>query len=327
MIRVGTDAGLSIADVFRQQSRRGPPQVRQLSGRVAERLGAGESLSKALEPETGRLPRLFIALCEVGEETGHLGETFRELEDYFETQHTLRKQFQTQIAWPMFEFIAAIFVISLMLLVMGWLGIQADPIGVGVGAMGAIKFLLIVGTVVGVMLFAYLAISRQIRFMAPVERVILSLPMVGPALESVLLGRFCLGLRMTMGAGLNVSRSVQHSLDATASALFLQSYIKAKPELKRGSDLVTVLERCRVFPREFLDVVANAEESGQVPEVMERQGRYYREEASRRLKTLAQFAGYAVYAGVALMIIYLIFTIYGGHIASLNSAVNEIHRR
>src|SRR5262245_16759933 len=97
MSRVGLDAGLSVSDVFQQQARRGPLPVRPFAGRVPERLSKGESLKDAVQPERDRLPPLFVALTGVGEETGHLTDSFRELEDYFEQQYTLRKNFLIQI--------------------------------------------------------------------------------------------------------------------------------------------------------------------------------------------------------------------------------------
>ena len=78
-----------------------------------------------------------------------------------------------------------------------------------------------------------------------------------------------------------------------------------------------MLERCDVFPQEFLDIVANAEETGMVPEVMTRVGKNYQEEAERKLKLLAQFAAWMVWLAVAIMIIVLIFKLYSVYFAAL----------
>src|SRR5262245_47155714 len=92
-LRHGLAAGLSLVDVFRQQARKGPLQLRGRAGAVLARLEQGEGLEEALTAEGGRLPPLFHALAAVGEQTGHLPEVFRELEQYYALQSRLRKQF------------------------------------------------------------------------------------------------------------------------------------------------------------------------------------------------------------------------------------------
>jgi type II secretory pathway component PulF len=323
-LRVGLEAGLPIVDVFRKQATRGPWRLRTLMGRVAERLADGDTLADALSPERNRLPNLFVALVGVGEQTGHLAETFRELEEHYELQTTLARNFRVQMIWPAINYFGAVGVICLMLLVMGCLGIKSDPLGVGTGPVGALRVLLIAGSLVAGLYLLYLGVANRLRFLAPVERIILRLPALGPALEAVLLSRFCLGLRLTLGAGLPVPKALKHSLDAAASSLYAQAYEKAKPGLKRGEELSEVLQRCRVFPRDFLDIVANAEEGGQVPEVMARVARNYQDDAARKLKVLATVAAWAVYAAVAVMIIILIFRLYAATYAPVFKMIDGL---
>jgi hypothetical protein len=53
---------------------------------------------------------------------------------------------------------------------------------------------------------------------------------------------------------------------------------------------------------------------------MIRQAEYYREEAARRLKDLTRYAGWSVYAFVALMIIGAIFKIGSLYFGAVNQA-------
>ena len=318
MVRVGLDAGLPILRVFEQQSQRGPGAIRPLAWRISQQISKGDTLTEALEAEGNAFPPLFHSLVQVGEITGKLADSFRELEDYYELQLTLQRNFRAQIRYPIFQLVVAVFVVCLMLWIMGAVGAAIDPLGLGVGGFAAFKFFLIIAAGVGTIYLIYRGIANQLRFLAPVERLILRMPLVGPALQAVLLSRFTAGLRFTLGAGLSVPEAVRHSLDASASALYKQSYQKAEPGLKRGDELTEVLTRCEVFPSDFLDIVANAEESGQVPEVMTRVSRSYQEDAERKLKMLAQAAGWLVFVAVAVMIIVLIFKIFGSYVNQIN---------
>src|SRR5439155_5438892 len=106
--RVGHGAGLSLVDVFEQQARKGPYAARPVLAKITERLQQGDALEDVLKTQGGAFPPLFVSMVTVGEQTGNLPEIFRELERYYREQLTLRRQFISQIIWPVFQFLAAV---------------------------------------------------------------------------------------------------------------------------------------------------------------------------------------------------------------------------
>src|SRR5207244_2898194 len=104
-------AGIPLVDVCRQQARKGPLQARPVLDRMSDQLKAGDSFDDVLKHETKYFPPLFIGLASVGEQTGNLAEVFRELEAYYTNLLSLRRQFLTDIFWPVFQLTAAVFVI------------------------------------------------------------------------------------------------------------------------------------------------------------------------------------------------------------------------
>ncbi len=314
LARHGLAAGLSLVDVFRQQADRGPPSLRPIIAAVSERLARGDGLEDALKAEGDRLPPLFVTLTAVGEQTGHLPDTFAELERYYDLQWTLRRRFLAEIAWPVFQFVMAVGVIALMLLILGLIAAAGtkplDPIGLGTGVRGACTWLLLVFGILATVWGGYRLLARSLRHKAAVDRFILRVPVIGPCLEALALARFCLGLRLTLGAGLPVKSAVKRSLDATGNDAYPARYEAAAASLRRGDDLTTILKACDIFPRDFLDMVENAEEGGRTPEVMEKQAEYYQEESGLRLKVLMRMAGFGVWAVVAILIIVMIFRIF-----------------
>ena len=310
LARHGLAAGLSLVDVFRQQADRGPPSLRPTIAAVGERLGRGDGLEDALKAEGCLLPPLFVTMTAVGEQSGHLPETFAELERYYDLQCALRRRFLADIAWPVFQFGMGIGVIALMLLILGMLGSPLDPIGLGTGIRGAATWLLLWFGILATGWGGYRLLSRSLRQKAVVDGFLLHIPVVGSCLESLALARFCLGLRLTLGAGLPVKAAVKRSLDATGNAAYPARYEAAAAALRRGDDLTTILRACAIFPQDLLDIVQNAEEGGRTPEVMEKQAEFYQEESSVRLKVLTRFAGFGVWLIVAALMIFAIFRIF-----------------
>src|SRR5438552_15686380 len=92
-LRHSLSAGLPIVRVFKQQADRGPNRVRPVAGRIADQLEQGESLEEALKAERNSFPMMFVSLVTVGEKTGNLPEVLETLEDYFELQQKLIRDF------------------------------------------------------------------------------------------------------------------------------------------------------------------------------------------------------------------------------------------
>lgn len=319
----GLNAGLSLVRVFQLQANKGPQPMREMAERIAGRLEKGESLEDSLEIEGDKLPKLFVELTTVGERSGRLPDTFKELAEYYELQVKLARDFRSQISWPVFQFFAAVFVIAMLIYILGIIGNARGgepvaPIGFGLtGTSGAITFLLAVGLFLGSIYAAYLFFTRGLRQRAAFEGFLLRMPVIGPCAEAFALGRFCLALRMTMETAMDTKQAVRQSLRATGNAAYTRDEEQVVALIKQGREINEALRACSAFSQEFIEVIAVAEVGGQIPEVMIRQGEFYREEAARRLTFLTKVAGYLVWAMVAIMIIWAIFRIAGVYFAAV----------
>ncbi len=316
-LRHGLGAGLSLCNLFGQQAARGPEAVRPVAERIHRSLEQGDSLDDVLQRESALFPPLFLALVSVGERSGMLPEAFGELEKYFLQQLKLRRQFRAQITWPVFELLAAILVIALLLWAVGFIAQMQrtrpmDPLCLGLtGGTGALLFLFLAFGTIGGLIGLYLFAMRKLQHQARFDALLLRLPVIGSCLRAVALARFCLALRLTTDAGLTLVAALRLSLRATGNAAFIADTPTMIKELKSGSDLTTALTASDHFPADFRHMVALAEETGQLPEVMRRQAQEYEDEAGRRLTVLTTLAGWGVWLVVAAFIILAIFRIWG----------------
>lgn len=311
--RVGHNAGMTLVEIFQQQARKGPISARPLIARVAERLKQGDSLEDALKAEGEAFPPLFVSMAAVGEQTGNLPEVFHELEKYYRAQLTLWREFIAHSVWPMIQLIAAIIVITLLILILGWLADNPerafDPLGFGVGPAGAVKFLATVFLFFATLVLIYLIATRAMGQKAAVHRLLLKIPVIGPCLQAIALARLARALKLTMDSTLAAHRAVQRSLLVSGNSAYEACADTAAIQIKRGREIADVLRDCDVFPEEFLQAIHTGEQTGELPEVMARQAEYYQEEAGRRLRTLTIVASFLVWLFVAGLIIWAIFRI------------------
>jgi type IV pilus assembly protein PilC len=318
-------AGLALPDVFRQQEKRGPAAVRPVAGRIARVLEDGDSLEDALKPETPYFPPLFISLASVGERTGNLPEVFAELERFYLRQQQLKRSFLARITWPVTQFVLAVFVLALVIFIMGQLspvtpgGKPFDPVGLGLfGASGALTFIVAVFGSIAALFGLYWFVSRTFGGRVKTHRLLLNVPALGPCLQALALGRFCLALQLTTEAGMSIRKALRLSLRATSNAAFEDAAPRVEEVIEGGDDVTLALQSTGLFPEEFERILAVAEESGTLAEVMKHQGDHYADEASRRLAALTSVAGYGVYALTGLFIVIFIFRMYGRYLNLLS---------
>jgi type IV pilus assembly protein PilC len=317
-------AGIMLRDVFRQQALRGTASVRPVADRIAQALTEGDNLATALRREKALFPPLFLSLTEVGEDTGNLPEVCGELEKYYQLQRKFWQQFISQSILPVLQFVAATFVIALLLVILGWIAEvnrtdPIDPLGLGLtGARGAVVFLVTIYGTIAALVVGYAILGRSLEQKAMVDRVLLRIPVVGPFLWDLCLNRFCVGLRLTMDSSMPMADALDLSLRATGNAAFISKSRVIRSSIMSGDDLTTALTRSRLLPVDFVNIIAVAEEGGRVPEVMANQAHYYEEEATRKLAVLTRVAGFGVWLFVAILIIMAIFRIAGIYLNALN---------
>jgi type II secretory pathway component PulF len=302
--------------IFRQQAKSGPRALRDVAEDVAAKLAKGESLEDAFEDHQNRFPPLFLELVAVGEQTGRLEDTFRELESYYESTLTIQRNFRSQMMYPAIQFVVAVLVIAALIFVLGMLAssgkaVTTDPLGLGFsGTGGAIMFMAIAFGIVGGILFAMKLSANNVKWRARMEGMLMWLPGWGPALLSLALQRFCVALRMCVEAGLRAEKTIHYCFRATSNSAFTSREAGAQQVVKKGGELnEAILASGAPFPDEFREMVLMGDETGNMSEVMERLAERYREESERRLRSAAQMTSYCIYGLVALMIILAIFKI------------------
>jgi len=312
-LRHNLGAGLTLRDVFRQQSERGPVQLRPIARRIAATLEQGDSLDKALKREADSFPPLFLALAGVGEETGHLPEIFGELESYFTLQQKLSRQFRSQSIVPIAQLCLAFLVLALLIFILGMIAESRNTTPPGVfglrGGRGAIAFLALSFGTIALVYVGYLFVARRLGQKPALDALWLRVPGVGPCLEAFALARFSVAMQLTLDSGMAITQALRLSLQATGNGTYLAAAPAIVQSLKAGKDLTASLVRGHVLPREFLDMVAVAEEGGRVPEMMRHQASHYHEESQRRLRALTRMASAAVWLIYAVFMIVAIFSI------------------
>ncbi len=323
VLRHNLSAGLTLRHVFRQQAERGPPAVRPVAARISAALEQGESLEAAMGPERRHFPPLFLSMAAVGEESGQLPEVFAEMEKYYSLQLKLRRQLISQSMLPVIQIFFAFGVIALLIFVLGIIGQSSGSKPPGIfgqtGGAGALLFLALSFGSIGALVIAYRVVTRTFQQKPAFDALLLRIPVLGPCAEALALGRFALGLQLTLETGMPIQKAMRLSLQATGNAAFAAHVGAVNQALKAGEDLTVAMARCRLFPEAFINMVAVGEEGGRVPEIMRHQADYYYEESGRRLTTLTKLGSFGIWLIYAIFMVIAIFRIASIYLSALGN--------
>ena len=313
----GLHAGLDPIRILRMEDKRGGSALSVASGEIADSLSKGDSLKESFDQHSKLFPLLMLSMIQVGEETGNLPEILDELSRHYGEQAMLQRKLKSQITMPVFQLGMAIAVIAILIFVLGFLT-DYDPLGWGLkGASGSIFFLgIIISIITGGFLLWKIVLSN-VAFKAKISETFVNLPVVGSYLKESALGKFSIGLGLTLNSTMSTKKALRLSMEITSNDAFIQACQPVLSSIKKGQPIVMALSQCSIFPEEYLAQIEVAEESGSIPETCKRLALYHSEEAGRQLSIIFYLMGGAVWLCTAGFIIFMIMKMYGSYINKL----------
>ncbi len=322
------ESGVAVRQSFKLASNKtSDSRSRDALDEIAQQIAAGNEISAAMRMQTGVFPELMIDMIEMSEGTGSLPEVLTHLADHYENNLQLRRQFVGSIAWPMFQLVAAVLIIALLILVFGM--IPDDPKGPNIkqlvfglsGVSGAIIWLTCTFGGAGLVWVGYQVAVRLFSAQKILDPLFLRVPVLGTCLRSFAIARFSWAYYLTQQSGMPMVRSLTASLKATNNGAFQNATPLICAGIREGEDLLVVLRESHLFPEDYLHMVSVAETSGTVPEMLHRLSPQFEDQARRSLRALtATFSG-LVWGAVATFIVFFIFRFFMWYVSMLNDAV------
>ncbi len=325
-------SGVNILKAFQvagTQSRH--PSLREASKSIVDDLRKGQDVATAMRVHQDRFPELMMDLISVAEQTGSLPEVLAALADHYDNLLKLRRTFLGAIAWPMFQLIAAVFIVAGLILVLGWIssgrGNQPmDILGLGLtGTNGAVMWLFLCFGSAFALFMAYQVLSRGLRGRVMVHSALLRVPVLGGCLRAFAMARFSWAFALTQQAGMPIGPSLEASLKATSNGTFANATPQVTAMIQAGEDLSDSLAATGLFPVEYLELVRVGEATGTVPETLERLSPQLEDQARRSLSTLTSTLAWIIWALVAVLIVFIVFRIFMiAYIGPINDMLRQM---
>lgn len=288
---------------------------------VQESLERGRTLSSAMNEHPDIFNQLFISLIHVGENTGKLDASFKQLAGYLEREQETRKQIKTATRYPMFVMIA----ISAAMVIMNVMVIPifADmfqKFGTELPLMTRILLttsdffiyqwhylvLGVSGTIFGI--YKYLKTESGAYNW---DKMKLKLPIVGSIFQRSLLSRFSRSFAMMLGAGVPLNSALSLVAEAVNNRYMAEKILDMRTNIERGESLSRVAANSQLFTPLVMQMINVGEETGRIDDLLTEVAGYYESEVDYDLQNLTAKIEpilISIVAGMVLILALGIFT-------------------
>ena len=277
LLRSGVPLLRSLAVLMRQTTHAG---LKEVLGEVHRHVEDGATLAEAM----GRYPRVFgemsISMIRAGGEGGFLEEALSRVADFTETQEDLRKRTTGALAYPVFlGIVGTIVVIVLMIFFVPNFENLFDDLRAR-GELPAVTDLLLNTSAVMGKYWIYITVMlataafflgrwlKTDQGKLVLDQIRLRLPIVGKVFLSLAVARFCRVLGTLLHNGVPIVRSLEISADATGNRVLGLAVLEASENISAGESLAGPLAASGHFPPMVTEMVAVAEESNTLENVL-----------------------------------------------------------
>jgi general secretion pathway protein F len=273
------------------------PGTARLLDSIRDQVAAGEPLAAAMSRFPKTFNELYRGLVAVGAETGQLGGVLSRLADYLEARQALRQKFTLALIYPALITIIALGVITTLLLY-----VVPQIVAVYQQSRQTLPFLtraLIassdflratgwywLGAMALLVVCAALLLRRE-QWRDRWHALLMRTPVAGRVLSGLDTARFASTLSILTGSGAPLLRALDTAAGVVWSRPMRRAADAVAALVREGVSLARALASQKVFPPLLVHLVANGEQSGQLPAMLDRAAREQEQDVERRLTWLA----------------------------------------
>ncbi|MGC8509145.1 MAG: type II secretion system inner membrane protein GspF, partial [Thiomonas sp.] len=291
-------------------------EVGNLLSNLKSEVSAGHSFGAALGQYPREFAPIYRALVNAGEDSGDLGLVMERLADYLEDRQALRGKMVQAFAYPAIVVLVAVTVVVMLLTY-----VVPQVVGVFQGAHQKLP-LLTVGLIAvsdflrawGWLLLAVLVIggivfAQAMKLPGPrlaFDGFLLRSPLFGRLVRGLNTARFASTLAILGAAGVPILRALQAAADTLSNTVLKADAEEAIALVREGASLAQSLALHKRFPPVLITFVRLGEQTGTLPQMLERAAVQHAQEVQRRamaLTTILEPLLILVMGGMVLLIV------------------------
>lgn len=250
--------------------------LREKISLIARSVEMGSSLSEALSQHRDIFPDILIRLTAVGEETGRLDQSLKEVSEHLQRMEALAGALKRALIYPVFAITATLaamifwLVYVLPKLANLFHDLQIKLPAITRAVMGISRFITLnwyIFVLTPVVLFLlYKIFRRNESFRFKTDKLKLSIPIFNLIITNRILAVFSEQMRLLLNAGIAIDRIFEITADVIGNEYVRRAVIEARDEVMAGSTIADALRQHAVFPPMLIRMVSVGEQTGGLDE-------------------------------------------------------------
>ncbi|MDM4766432.1 type II secretion system inner membrane protein GspF [Pelomonas sp. SE-A7] len=295
------------------------PRQAELLAQLRAEVNAGSAFARALATAPREFNDVYRAVVAAGEQSGALGQVLERLADDLEQRQELRSKLLGAIAYPaIVSFFAVIIITFLVTYVVPQVaGVFAQskkalPMLTQV-MLGLSSFVRNWGWLVVLLLIAgglALAIAlRRPAFRRRFDAGLLRAPLIGRLARGYNGARFAATLAMLAGAGVPILKALQAAAETLSNAAMRADAMETLVQVREGAPLGSALAGKKRFPGLLAMFARLGEQTGSLPQMLDRAARQLSIEVQRRAMALATMLEPLLIVGMGAVVMLIVLSV------------------
>ena len=272
------------------------PAFKVILANVADSVSQGNNLSEAMQAHPKVFDKLFVNMIRAGEAGGVLDKVLDRLAKFREKAERIQKKVKSALVYPGVVMSVAIIIVYILMVkvvpsfqkLLDGQKTEMPPLTKLV--IGISQLLTVYWWATPVLVFGIYFLLKQWlsteKGKELFDRMIFRLPKVGAFVQIVSVSRFARTFGTLMASGVPILQSISITRDTLDNVVIAKSLERVHDRVRDGEPLSVPLEQSGVFPQMVTSMIQVGEETGQLPEMLNRVADIYDEEVDNAVTAL-----------------------------------------
>ena len=309
------EAGLPLIRSLKTLSRPSKnPAIKKTLEEAAASVEGGATFSEALAQHPKSFDKLYLNMIRAGEAAGKLELILDRLAMFMEKAAKIQGKVKSAMVYPIIVLcVAGIICSGLMIFIVPKFEkmftelLEGEPlpwltqIVVGIGKfMSEQALIMVVGIVVLVILIKIILKIPFLRFY--IDWAKYNMPLFGPIVSKSAISKFGRTLGTLMGSGVPVLNSLTIVKETSGNEVVARAVVKVYEAVKEGEGMAPPLQATKIFPEMVISMIEVGEETGKLPEMLDKIADTYDEEVDNAVSALTSMIEPIMMVGLAVIV-------------------------
>ena len=287
------------------------PAVQGVLGKTCEIVEGGATFAEALSQSPKSFDKLYLNMIRAGEASGAMEVILDRLANFMESAARIAGKVKSALIYPcVILFIAVAALVGLMVFIVPNFSKIFDDLLEGEPLPGITRFLIntsdtmmnqwyyyIIGIVAIIIFFKVLVKIPQGKF--AMDYCKYNMPLFGPIISKTAISRFSRTLGTLMSSGVPVLSALQIVKDTSGNEVVAKGVQTVYEAVKEGEGIASPLGKTKIFPEMVISMVEVGEETGKLPEMLDKIADTYEEEVNNAVSALTSLIEPLMIVGLA----------------------------